>query len=136
MRKINKKGQALIDLIITFSALMLVFLILFNFMIKDRLGERVEQELRLDARIEAEKVWFAVATVTFAGTGTNKTIFLSDTLSRGVEYNITVYQSGSINVDYSNRLYTIALPTKNVNQTVLPTGKIHVKNENGVILFE
>jgi hypothetical protein len=133
---LGKKGQGMVDLLITLTVMLFLFLVLFQFVLSPQLDQRVEKELRFEARATAEIVWFAVTDVFIAGPGSNQTIFLPETLKHGVHYNVTVFDEGSVALFYNDRDYNMVLPTKNINETQLDKGEVVVKNVDGVINFE
>ena len=132
----KKKAQTSVDFMIILGVLLLIFVLLFQFVVRDRFSTSVEKQISLSARSEAEHVAFVIQTLSFAGEGSNKTFFVSSTLDKETSFVLTVYDEGFVVVDYLGKGYSVALFTKAVNQSVLSSGQHVAVHRNGVIYFD
>jgi uncharacterized protein (UPF0333 family) len=129
---ISKKAQVGMEFIIILSVVIVIFLALWQTIGKDRFEERVHTEIDLDAKTQAEKIYFAITAMHYAGDGTNMTTYLEDYLGHQTRYNLTVYNEGFVVVDYLGRNLKMVLPTKNVTDITLSGTVVVIRNEGGV----
>jgi len=131
-----RKAQASMDLLIVLGVMLVVFAILFQTIIADRIVERVEKEVLLDARTQVEKVAMAVNEVYLGGESTNKTFYLPKQLIHSKEYNITVYDSGTVVCETMGKVESGSILTSKLSTTTLNNSFNVITNEEGVIIFE
>ncbi len=131
----RKEGQTSVDFMIILGVFLLIFVILFQYVVQDRFSSSVEKQIQLSARTEAEHIAFLVQTLSLAGDGSNQTFYVSSSLAKSTAFTLTVYDEGFVAVDYLGKGYTVALFTKNINQTVLSSGEHVARNIKGVVSF-
>lgn len=130
-----KQAQTSVDFMIILGVFLFIFVLLFQFVVKDTFSTSTEKQVSLSARTEAEHVAFVVQSLSLAGEGSNTTFYVASTLAKNTDFILTVYDEGFVVVDYLDKGYSVALFTKAVNQTVLTSGEHVAWNQNGVIFF-
>ena len=88
------KAQISLDFLIVFGLCFLVFMLLFQFVLKDYLVQSTEKQIQLSAQSKAEKVASAIESVTLVGNASTMSFYLPSTLAKNTPYNITVLSSG------------------------------------------
>lgn len=131
-----RKAQTSVDLLIIIAVMLIIFAILFNFIVKDLFIERVDKEIHLNAKSNIENVGMAINEVYLLGDGSNRTIYLPDRLVHLNEYNITVYNTGSLLLETYNKRISFPLLTRDIETGALNKGKVVIKNVDGVVIFE
>ncbi len=131
-----RRAQISVDFIIVFSVIFIIFVILFQFSLKDRFSVSVEKQIQLSAREEAEQVAFVVQGLLLAGDGSNTTFYVSSDIAQSKNFTLVVYDEGFVVVDLGKEHTTVALFSKSVSQTILSPGKHTAFNINGVISFD
>jgi hypothetical protein len=130
-----KRAQASMDLLIVLGVMLVVFAILFQTIVLDRIVERVETEVLLDARTQAEKVAMAVNEVYLGGENTNKSFYLPDKLAHSKEYNLTVYDSGTVICETMGKRESVPILTSKLTTTTLNASFNVIENSAGGIIF-
>jgi len=130
-----KKAQASMDLLIVLGVMLVVFAILFQTIVADRITERIEKEVLLDAKSQAEKVAMAVNEVYLGGASTNKTFYLPEQLVNSKDYNLTIYDSGTVICETMGKRESVSILTSKLTTTILNDSWNTIKNEEGVIIF-
>ena len=136
----KSKSQITADFIITISIALIIFLAVF--VIADKRNDMLDSTReRLYAKQEADKAALEINSVFLAGSGTNKSVFLPETLKGGSPYNITIYPSLRIvNIDYyfngEKRNYQAGILTSNASSISGINGTIRLSNINEAIIIE
>ena len=136
----KSKSQITVDFIITISIALIIFLAVF--VIADKRNSILDSTREMIyAKQEADKAALEINSVILAGSGTNKSVFLPETLKGGSPYNITIYPSLRIvNIDYyfngEKRNYQAGILTSNASSISGINGTIRLSNINEAVIIE